>query len=474
MKKTLIFIFLTFVADMPLKTRKRFVIRRAIRRLLKKEIVPGRILILGIFLGILTGLVCVAFQIIPDLIAVYRLQWFQSQTGSFTAFLAVFVASGLLASFALFLTFRFAPEAGGSGIPEIEGALDHRRPVRWWRVLPVKLVGGIASLGSGMILGREGPSIQIGGNLGKMVADLALLPRFHSMALLAAGGAAGLAAAFNAPLAGILFVLEELRPQFRYSFLSVKLVAITVVTATVTRNCVLDDEPVFSKLPVFSTPPVSSLIWFIVLGLLAGLMGVFFNRCVAVFQDFYLRLHCGRLLRALPVIFILAGFWGILSVTVPDAAGSGMMSIPKWINGGGSLSFLAFLLVFRTIGILLCFCSGIPGGIFAPSLAIGTLLGAIFGMILSKLNLPFIPETGILAITGMCAIFAASVRAPVTGIVLATEMTNNFQFLLPMMVTTLTATLVAQKLGGIPIYTQILNRTLRLADEKHKSIEKIH
>ncbi len=445
---------------------RRFAIRRIIRRFLKKEIVPGRILVLAAFLGILTGLVCVVFQIIPDLIAIFRMEWFSHTEESAADYLIIFVTSGCLALFALFLTFRFAPEAGGSGIPEIEGALDHRRPVRWWRVLPVKLVGGIASLGSGMILGREGPSIQIGGNLGKMVADLALLPRFHSMALLAAGGAAGLAAAFNAPLAGILFVLEELRPQFRYSFLSVNIVAVTVVTATVTRRCILDSSPVFSDLPVFSTPDVSSYIWFAVLGLLAGVVGVFFNRCVGAFQDLYLKLHGGRLAKALLLIFPVAGCFGIISVAAPEAAGSGMMYISGWINGDKGILLLLVLLAVRILGIMLCFCSGIPGGIFAPSLAVGTLLGSLLGTVLTALDLPFVPESGILAITGMCAIFAASVRAPVTGIVLATEMTNNFQFLLPMMITTLTATLLAQNLGGIPIYTQILNRTLRLSAKK--------
>ncbi|MBQ8707078.1 MAG: H(+)/Cl(-) exchange transporter ClcA [Succinivibrionaceae bacterium] len=448
------------------KQRHRFLVRRAIRRLLKREIVPGRVMILAALLGAMIGFVCVVFQLLPELIAIYRLEWFAGSEGSPGDYFLLFVSSGLLAAFALFLTFRFAPEAGGSGIPEIEGALDRKRPVRWWRVLPVKLVGGMASLSSGMILGREGPSIQIGGNLGKMGADLALLPKRHSMALLAAGGAAGLAAAFNAPLAGLLFVLEELRPQFRYSFLSVNIVAVTVVTAAMIRCCILSSDPVFAGLPVFATPEPASYVWFVVLGCAAGVFGVCFNRMIGFFQDLYLRIHSGKLMRALLLIFLVGGMFGILSVAVPDAAGSGMMSIPSWIGSHVALPTLAALLAARTAGIMLCFCSGIPGGIFAPSLAIGTILGAILGTALETAGLPWAPETGILAITGMCAIFAASVRAPVTGIVLATEMTNNYQFLLPMMITTLTATIVAQKLGGMPIYTQILNRTLRLAAQR--------
>ena len=144
-----------------------------------------------------------------------------------------------------------------------------------------------------------------------------------------------------------------------------------------------------------------------------------------------------------------------------------MMSIPDWIVAHEqTFSFLLLLLLWRTVGLMSCFCSGIPGGIFAPSLSIGTLLGAFLGVLLEKIHLPYTPDAGILAITGMCALFAASVRAPITGIVLVAEMTNNFQFILPMMITTLTATLVANRLGGIPIYTQILNRTLRLAKKE--------
>ncbi len=449
--------------------RRRFLFRKAIRRLLKKEIVPGRLLLIGVLLGSLIGLVCVAFQILPDLFTEYRLNYFVSHELDLLILLLIFVSSGLMAAFALYITMRFAPEAGGSGIPEIEGALEHKRPVRWWRVLPVKLLGGVASLGSGMVLGREGPSIQIGGNLGKMVADLCLIPRAHAMTLLASGGAAGLAAAFNAPLAGILFVLEELRPQFRYSFLSIQLVSVTVVSATIIRCLVLGQDAVFAGLPMFETPKLSSYICFIILGLMAGCLGVLFNRLVEVFQNLYLRYHQGIALRAVPLIFMVGGTFGLIAVFYPEASGSGMHSIPNWIVQHSLTLPLLLLLLLRVIGILICFCSGIPGGIFAPSLAIGTILGALLGAFLDHCAFTWTPDSGVLAITGMCAFFAASVRAPVTGIVLATEMTNNYQFILPMMTATLVASIVAQKLGGKPIYAQILERTLRL--EQAKSIK---
>ncbi len=449
------------------KNHHRFLVRRALRRLIRNETIPYRLLIIGILTGCITGLFCAFFQIVPDAVTRLRLDYFYQQDQSTLAFTLLFLICGSLAAFALFITLKYAPEAGGSGIPEIEGALDHKRPVRWWRVLPVKIFGGICSLSSGMILGREGPSIQIGGNTGKMTADLCLISKTNAMSLIAAGGAAGLAAAFNAPLAGMMFVIEELRPQFRYSFMSIKLVAVTVISATVTRSFILNNNPVFNNLPVFESPALASYIFFILLGLIAGVFGVYFNKMVEYFQNTYLRLHRGKIPLACGIIFILGGIFGILSVIAPEASGSGMMSIPDWIVAHEqTFSFLLLLLLWRTVGLMSCFCSGIPGGIFAPSLSIGTLLGAFLGVLLEKIHLPYTPDAGILAITGMCALFAASVRAPITGIVLVAEMTNNFQFILPMMITTLTATLVANRLGGIPIYTQILNRTLRLAKKE--------
>lgn len=446
------------------KIRKNKV-RKLTRYYIKFNSTPFLLLLVGIMLGAIIGITCVLFQILPDTILACIYASFQSSDHDFTAYASIFLVCGLLASFAIGITITFAPEAGGSGIPEIEGALDHKRPIRWKRVLPVKLLGGISSLSSGMILGREGPSIQIGGNLGKMIADLFFLSKSHAMSLVAAGGAAGLASAFNAPLAGILFVLEELRPQFRYSFLSIKIVSITVISASVTRCFLVDNLAVFKDLPNYICPNVGTFYWFALFGIIVGVIGYLFNKNIEKFQNFYSAFFKGKLSTALPFIFVVGGCFGIIFVSEQQAAGSGMISIPLWITKDQSIQVLLLLLIWRIFGTLLCFGSGIPGGIFAPSLAIGTLLGALFGTILGQLGITDI-SPGIFAIVGMSTLFAASVRAPVTGIILVTEMTNNYEFLLPMMISTLCATLTAQKMGGKPIYTQILERTLRITEEK--------
>lgn len=444
--------------------------RMALRRLIRREKAPLGLLLVALLLGAVTGCVATIFEIVPET-AVHAARSFFRGEHPFWHYAVLFCVSGAAAAFAIFLSFRFAPEAGGSGIPEIEGALEHRRPIRWKRVLPVKLFGGMMSLSSGMILGREGPSIQIGGNLGKMVADGFLISKSNAMTLVAAGAAAGLAAAFNAPLAGLLFVLEELRPQFRYSFLSVKIVSTAVVSAAIARACLVGGAPAFADLPRFEDPGLASYPLFLLLGAAAGCAGYAFNSSVNAAQNGFLYLFRAKAKRACPALFVMGGAFGVLSVIIPDASGSGMDAIPGWITCGSETLWtsLALLLAWRFFGLLACFGTGIPGGIFAPSLSLGALGGAVFGLAATHLFPNLAAAPGVFCIAGMGALFAASVRAPVTGIVLVTEMTNNYQFLLPMMITTLAATLVAQKLGGIPIYTQILERTLRLTAQKEKS-----
>lgn len=436
-------------------------IRRLIRRFIRHDYASPKLLFLALFAGILTGCTCILFESTVNWLTNIRIAGLQLIDPS-VQWLAAFFSSAALGGIAFYLMHRFAPEAGGSGIPEIEGALDDVRPVRWKRVIPIKFFGGTCALSSGMILGREGPSVQIGGNIGKMVADIFRLPKDASHALLAAGAAAGLASAFNAPLAGILFVLEEMRPQFRYSFLSIKVVSIAVISSTIIRQLLLGVEPVFN-LPTYPVTSTPSLILFFLFGCLVGCIGYFFNLCVNTFQNGYLAMHKNRRIIFVAIGSLLAGTFGILSLLDNGLTSGGMHYIPQWITQPASLTAIFWLLVWRFIGTLLCFCSGVPGGVFAPSLALGTLCGALAGNI-STLLFPEIQiANGVFPIVGMGALFAASVRAPVTGIILVTEMTNNYGLILPMMVTTLSATLIAQMLGGKPIYSQILERTLRLS-----------
>ncbi len=358
---------------------------------------------------------------------------------------------------AWFLVLRVAPETSGSGVQEIEGALMHERPVRWKRVLPIKFIGGVLSIASGMVLGREGPTIQMGGNLGQGLSRFSKLNQKRRDALVAAGASAGLATAFNAPLAGVLFVMEEMREAFPLSFLHFKTVALSCVAATVMLQLIVGGKPSI-MMDVFQMPSLASLGLFLILGLVVGLAGILFNRVLMRVlywmdkQPFAVRL-CYVSLVAL-LVGVLAWLW-------PDSVGGGYRIIEQSLTLTPGVIVLMFLFIVRFVLTMLCYGTGVPGGIFAPMLALGTLLGLAVATVFEM----FLPDAitlhaGMFAVAGMGALFSASVRAPITGIVLVVEMTQNYGLILPLMVSCLAATTVVQLAGSAPIYTQLLRRTL--------------
>ncbi len=432
-----------------------------VRRFLNKDKTPLSILILSSIIGIVVGGFGSYFEIGVHAIAAHRTDFIRESLPAWVVWFFAFLISASLASIGYYLTQRFAPEAAGSGIPEIEGAMDNLRPVRWWRVLPVKFIGGLGSLGSGMILGREGPTVQMGGNIGRMMSDIFRLKSEEGKhSLLAAGAAAGLSAAFNAPLAGTMFVIEEMRPQFKYSLIAIKAVFLASITANIVFRIIHGQDAVII-MPSYEPPELQSLWLYLVLGILFGIMGVLFNKMVVKTLDYFAHLYRGSLWRRLSIGAFIGGSFGILLLYIPELTGGGLQLIPQATNGAYSLMILLALFIGRVFLTLVCFGSGAPGGIFAPMLAIGTLFGTFFGLASQALFPTMGIEPGTFAIAGMGALFAATVRAPLTGITLVIEMTNNYHLILPLLITCLGATMLAQLLGGRPIYSQLLERTLR-------------
>jgi CIC family chloride channel protein len=216
---------------------------------------------LAILVGVLAGALGAAFRLAVVGVQTHLSGFYAGAGGAIGAsWLLPILGTAALVWLAIFIVRRFAPEAGGSGVQEIEGALEGLRPLRWRRLLPVKFAGGLCSLGAGMVLGREGPTIQMGGSLGKMIADRWSLPDAVMRTLVAAGAGAGLTAAFNAPLAGVLFVIEEMRPQFEYSFTSLQSVVLACAAADIVVRALTGQGPV---LPVtdFAAPVLASLWW---------------------------------------------------------------------------------------------------------------------------------------------------------------------------------------------------------------------
>jgi len=411
---------------------------------------------IGALIGVLVGALAVLFRLVVQLVDEHR--------GALFEMIAPIPVLGwlgpmLLIGTALFvaceLVRRFAPEAGGSGIQEIEGALVGQRPLPTWRLLPVKFFGAAVALGSGALLGREGPTVQMGGAVGSLLSA-----RFGDdarRALVSAGAAAGLAAAFNAPLAGILFVIEEMRRGFPYRFASVEALLAAAAVADVISRLATGVAPVIS-MPDLPAPPLAALWLFPLFGAAFGGFGVAFNRLTLAALGTIDRLPA---LAHRLVPFAIGTVLGALAFLLPDAVGGGYDAIGDALAGRIVGGPLLVLFVIRFAATLLSYSSGAPGGIFAPMIALGTLFGMWFGSGVHGLSPVLVPHAGVFAVAGMAAFFSATVRAPLTGIALAMEMTGNFQLILPLILTCIVATLVGQFLGGRPIYALLLERTLR-------------
>jgi len=442
---------------------------KVVRRFLETEKRNSPILLWAVLVGGLTGFVGGIFQIALARFAELKDALMGLISGiPVLPLIASIALSAVMVFLALLLVRKLAPETGGSGVQEMEGALDDVRPVRWKRVLPVKFVSGLLSLGSGMVMGREGPTIQMGGNLGQMVSDYTKLGKDDTHTLIAAGAGGGLAAAFNAPLAGILFIFEEMRPEFKYNFLSVQAVLIACASADIVLRILMGQQPDIN-MSMLAGPPLSSLWLFLIFGFVFGIFGFIFNRLLIWTLNFFTNLT-GRLYTYMGIF--VGGLIGVLVFLYPDTIGGGYIVIPKALSGSIPVMILLLLFVVRFGTTMISYGSGATGGIFAPMLALGTLFGMWFGHFAHFLLPELIVRPEIFAVAGMAALFCATVRAPLTGIVLTIEMTGNYWLILPLIITCMTASIVAQGLGGKPIYTVLLKRTLDLAKSKEVEQDK--
>ena len=416
-----------------------------------------KLLFYALLIGIIVGLVGAIFRIILSYIEIFRVNLYENAGNSgFMSWLwpILFAITGI--SIALYLVRKFAPEASGSGVQEIEGALDGLRPMRWKRVLPIKFIASLFSLGSGLLLGREGPTIQLGANIGKMVKDTLGKSEIESNSLISTGAAAGLASAFNAPFAGIIFVIEEMHGQFKFNFYSVAAIMIGAGTADFIVRVLVNSKPVL-EIMIFPSPNIFGLWIFIILGLLCSIIGYVYNKLLVISLDLF------KFSFKIPIIYtgITVGLIiAVIGMFFPNLIGGGYDIITKGVGNSFTLSFLLFLFIARLLLSIFSYSTGAPGGIFLPMLTLGVIFGMLFGTSMQHYFPDLISHPGVYAIAGMAGIFSATVRAPLTGLVLAIEMTSNYELILPLIVTTVIASVFTALLGNEPIYTTLLKRTL--------------
>lgn len=349
----------------------------------------------------------------------------------------------------------FEPMISGSGIPQVEGELSGFFDPSWIRVLITKIVGGVLCILGGLSLGREGPSVQLGAMAGKGIARGLRRTNTEERYLITCGASAGLAAAFNAPLSGIMFALEEVHKNFSVAVL---LSAMTAsVTADFVSKSVFGMEPVF-HFTVASMLPLKDYGCVVVLGVILGAFGAFYNKALVLFQDFYKKIK-GLKTEWQPVIPFLAA--GMLGFVCPEVLGGGHSMMALLEDGNLAVKSMLLLLVVKFLFSMLSFGSGAPGGIFFPLLVLGAYVGGIYGsVVIGWFGLPaeLISNFIILAMAGY---FTAIVRAPITGIVLIMEMTGSLTHLLSLTVIVVTAELTAALFGAEPVYDLLLNRLLK-------------
>lgn len=406
--------------------------------------------------GLLCGGVAVLFRLAlayAESAHLTLLAWVRAQPAG--VWLVVPALFGVGAGLAGWMVVTFTPEASGSGIPHVEEILDGNETMRWKRILPVKFLGGILALGSGLSLGREGPTVQMGAALADAVARAGGATIALRHAILAAGAGAGLAAAFNAPLAGFVFVVEELRRApsvFTYT---------TGLLATLAANVVmiagLGPAPAFEVAKAHELLATSTLPLFALAGVVTGLLGVVFNAALFVAMDGMARLPGPRWTRAV-VAGVLAG---VTALVVPAAISDGEPIAQSILHGNLPEDPVRWLLVLvgaKLVLTVVSYASGVPGGIFAPLLVIGAATGSLLAFVLAG------GQEGLataLVIACMVGAFTGSVRVPITGIVLLLEMTSSQHLVLELTTTALMAYLTAAVVGGRPVYD-----VLRERDEK--------
>jgi len=353
---------------------------------------------------------------------------------------------------AAWLVRRFSPHASGSGIPHVEAVVKEELRPAPFQLVPVKFLGGVLSIGSGLALGREGPSIQMGASLAHLVGKVFRRGRPDCRVLLAAGAGAGLATAFNAPLAGAVFVLEELVRRFETR------IAIAALGASATAISVarlfLGHAAEFRVVPLpYPSSEARALLY--ILGAVAGFVAVAYNNTLLRTLSAADRL--GQWPVELRAAFVGGGV-GVLAWFAPSLVGGGELLTQSTLSGVVPLGVLPLVLLLRFGLGPVSYAARTPGGLFAPLLVLGAQLGLLFG-VLCRLTFPSLdlpPEA--FAVVGMAAFFTGVVRAPRTGIVLIIEMTASFTMLLPMLGACFVAMLVPTVLGNAPIYNLLRER----------------
>lgn len=423
-----------------------------------QEIVRSKIIVQAILVGLISGMLVVGFKV-----SINSLFWtIQKFLNAFSTwqkaliFPLITTLGGLISGF---LVFKFAPETKGSGIPYVKMTMARMGNMTRIRSIVVKFFAGVAGIGTGLSLGREGPSVQLGAGAGALVGRLFKMSGTNQDKLIAAGAGSAIGATFNAPIAGTIFVLEELVQKFTPALLFPVLVS-TVSAASLARHF-LGSNPSFDLPKLQGGITLENIPVCIILGLVAGLLGVLFSKVIFFNNKLFDKMS------KIPNYFkpAIAGLAvGLIGLVIPYVLGSGNFSVDLLLQHKFSLGLVLIIFIAKFFVTPFCFGSGAAGGIFLPMLMLGSFLGYIVSTVCNSFG--FHTDPIVIAILGMGAFLSAVARTPITAVVMVFEMTGGYSHILPIMLSAAIADLVAEKLNQKPIYASLIVQNSKFGDAK--------
>ena len=410
-----------------------------------------RLTVQGVLVGIFAGLmVCLYRFLLYGSEHVLR-EYLSIIHGNVLYIFLFFIALAIMGLMVDWLT-KWEVDSAGSGIPQVYAEIKGHMEANWAKVLFSKIVAGVLTALGGLSLGPEGPSVQIGGMAGKGVAKLFKGSKTDELRLILVGSAVGITAAFNAPLAGVIFVLEEINHGFDKTLVFIALVS-AIVSDFISK--VIFGQSTALTFPIINIP--LGYYWLlIVLGVLIGLLGYVYNVGMIKSSDFVSNLKIPSWLKFV-LVFLVSG---VVALMIPEISDGGHFMMDMLDIAVPSLGVLVLLLVLKYLFSMFSFSSGAPGGIFLPILVLGAYIGAVFGAVV-------VPAFGFeqvliykFVVISMAGFFAATVRSPITGVVLIAEMCGSTESLIAMIIVSLIAYVVPTLIGNEPIYESLYDRLL--------------
>ncbi len=422
--------------------------RPVIRRRLSRRFEVGKVLE-GALVGLFAGIVVTTYRLVLSraeglLRAITQL----SDSSPLGLLYHVLAAAALFAVVVLLV--RWEPDASGSGIPQTEGEVAGFVSMSWWRVLVAKFLGGAAVTAAGLSLGREGPSVQLGGVCGKAVARLLGKERGEERLLVTCGAASGMSAAFSAPLTGVMFAFEEIHHVMSGPL--VVSVMFSSVIADFVASRVLGMRPVLS-FPIVAEMPLGwHYLLVLAIGVVAGLLGALHNAGMFASQEISARIEGRAPLLVLALSFLLAG---VFAHVFPEVTCGGDEMIGLLEIGRTPVGLLMVLLVGKYLFTCLCFGSKAPGGTLFPMVAMGAVIGLVFGELASTYLGVDPSYLNYFVVLGIVGLFSGAVRAPVTSVVMAFELTGSLNTLLAAVLVSVTAFVTSEVMGVEPFYEKL-------------------